>query len=264
MKNILLAAVLLSSIFLPVSATAATGDYLYNFNSAGVLREAGSSLESTSPYWWLNSGAYLVIQDGVGKTVQGKLASADPFRVLYNRTNPLDTENGYYPQNLFRLVSKRTWSNAETSVTFKVNRHTMTDTPNRDGYSGVLLFARYKDGNNLYYAGIRDDGLAVIKKKVGGTYTTLAGGQVFSGTYNRNTDSSLIPSNQWMRLALETVDQADGSVKIVLKLDKENDGTYQTVATATDKSNPVKGVGSSGIRTDYLDAEFDNFRVSLR
>ena len=242
--------------------------FLYTFNSAGVLKESGSMNESSSPYFWLNSGAYLLAQNGLGKTVQGALPATDPWRLLYAANNPLDTGNGYYPQNIFRLVTKNSWTNYVEEMQFKIQHTNLTNTPNRDGYSGVLFFSRYRDSDTLYYAGIRMDGMAVIKKKVGGTYYTMASAKVFPGTYNKQSMPSLLPQRQWMRMRLVTEDMLDGSVSLVLYLDKHNTGAYVEVARATDRNGlhnntpVIGGPGYAGMRTDYQDVFFNDFKLT--
>lgn len=267
----LLSIVLLLIPFHPTSAgTAAivTSPFLYTFNTVGTLREAGSLGESTSPYFWVNSGAYLKMQDGLGKTVQGALPASDPWRVLYSKTNPLDTGNGYYPQNIFRLITRSQWANSIEEMQFKIQHTNLTDTPNRDGYSGILFFSRYQDGDNLYYAGIRMDGTATIKKKVGGTYYTMASSKIFPGTYDRQTNPTLLPQKQWMRLRLVTQDQADGSVALTLYLDQANTGAYAQVAHAVDRAGTyagtpvIAGPGYAGIRTDYQDVFVNDYKVT--
>jgi hypothetical protein len=149
-------------------------------------------------------------------------------------------------------------------VKFNIQKLNKTDTPNRDGYSGILLMSRYKDGNNLYYSGIRQDGDAVIKKKKNGTYTTLAqkATKFKTSSYNKTTNPNLIPERKWMRLKETTVTLADGSVRIDLYLDDNNDGTYEKILSATDTSNTVSGSGYTGIRTDYMDMHFEDYRVT--
>ena len=61
----------------------ADSGFHYEFQVAGILEESGLIAESTSPYWWLNSGAYLKIANHRGYTQQGELPTADYFRLLY-------------------------------------------------------------------------------------------------------------------------------------------------------------------------------------
>jgi hypothetical protein len=236
-----------------------TSSWKYSFSVDGVLHETGSMSESSSPYFWLNSGGKFVLKSGKGMTVQGRLPSNDKWRLLYGKNNPLDTDNGYLPQNLLRLVTKGKWGNYEQSVKFNIAQLNKTNTPNREGYSGILLMSRYQDGQNLYYAGIRQDGTSVIKKKYKGSYTTLASQRVFPGTYNKETNPNLIPENAWMNLKSAVTNQSDGSVKIDLYLDKVNNGTWTKIASAVDKSSVVKGPAYAGIRTDYMDVLFDDY-----
>lgn len=247
------------------AATAAVSSpFTYSFSVAGSLAETGSMQQSSSPYFWLNSGGRLVLKDGTGRTVSGELPSTDPWRLAYSLANALDTDDGYHPQNLFRLLTRSSWRNVETKLSFRINETNLSTTPNRDGYSGILLFSRYTDGNNLYYAGIRQDGGAVIKKKRNGSYSTLASAQVFgtAGSYDRDSNPNLIPQHAWMRLKLRTQNMSDGSVTIDLYLDRENDGSYVKILSATDRTEALRESGHIGVRTDYMDVEFDNLVVT--
>jgi len=242
---------------------AAFSSLYYTFNSPGVLQEAGSMGRSTSPYFWLNSGGILTIASGVGMTVQGELPKHSFWQRLYSLGNALDTNGGTQPQNLFRLISKSQWENVSQELAFKVTDTNAVDSPNRDGWSGILLMSRYQNSDNLYYAGVRMDGAAVIKKKQNGRYTTLAQEKgIFSGTFDRTASTpSLIPEDTWMRLKSVTKTNANGSVAITLYLDRKNSGAWEEVLTVTD-SSPLKGDGYVGIRTDYMDVHFDNYRMT--
>lgn len=248
------------------STTGTKASFHYYFKVNGALEEKGSMSESSSPYFWLNSGGRMLIEDGIGKTVQGKLPATDYWRTLYGRTNPLDTDNGYHPQNLLRLITKSKWDSFEQSIKFKIQATNLTDTPNRGGWSGVLMMSRYQDGYNLYYAGVRMDGTAVIKKKYKGVYYTLASGSAFKSatSYNKETNPNLIPQGTWMGMKTTTVTNADGSVVVKLFIDRNNSGTWEQLITATDKpgvngSGVVTGPAYAGIRTDYMDVVFDDY-----
>lgn len=243
--------------------------FLYNFNSDGVLNETGNMNDSSSPYFWLNSGGMMLMKNGIGSTIEGALPTGQFWQVLYGKNNPLDTGNGYYPQNLFRLVTRSTWHNVQSEVAFKIDKVNLTDTPNRDGYSGILMMSRYTgDGQTLYYAGLRQDGTAVIKKKLNGIYYTVAQAKVFPGVYDKTTNSNLIPANQWMKLRTTVQDQADGSVLINVYLDQNNNGSWVKVLSGSDVPGKFSGTpvisGSyyAGIRTDYMDVQFDNYRLT--
>lgn len=275
MQNLLLliaSGVLLFSPSKPIAEAATPltlpSPFLYTFNSNGTIDEAGSMGEASSPYFWLNSGGRLIIQNGVGETVQGPLKTGDRWQLAYGLANALDTGNGYYPQNLFRLVTKSIWKNLLEEIHFKINRLNMTETPNRDGYSGVLLFSHYHDNDNLYYAGIRMDGTAVIKKKLNGTYYTLATAQIWNADsgYDKETNPNLIPGNRWMGMRTETKDLPDGGVTITLWLDQSNNGTWKQILSVVDTGvnggAAVPGPAYAGIRTDYLDIDFDNYKLT--
>lgn len=252
--------VLIGVVFAAPTANAASSFY-YTFNVDGILKEAGSMTESSSPYFWLNSGGEVRIKSGAGSTILGALPSGSYWLLRYFSANALDTDGGKYPQNIFRLVTKNKWDNLTEEVKFKIAKINTTDTPNRDGYSGILLMSHYQDENNLYYAGVRMDGSAVIKKKKGGVYTTLAQKNgVFPGTYNKTSNPNLIPEDRWMKLKSETKPLADG-MEITLWLDRTDTGVWEKLLTVVDSVNPVTGPASAGIRTDYMDVYFDNYKL---
>lgn len=242
--------------------------FLYTFGKNGVLHSATAMGKSTSPYFWVSAGAKLIIRNGVGETIQGALPTGDPSRVAYADVNPLDTENGKYPQNTFRLVTKKNWEDAEERVSFKITRQNLTNTPNRDSFSGIFLMGRYIDKDNLYYAGIRDDGLAIIKKKINGNYHTLAVAQVFGAQsqYHKTNKPSLIPQNKWMGLKMRAINMPNGSVRLTLFLDNANSGDWKSVVETVDANvggDAFTHAGHGGIRTDYMDVQFDNFEYRV-
>lgn len=248
--------VLVALLMLNISALS------YNFNVDGVLKEAGSISQSTSPYWWVSSGAYMKLYDYRGHTNQGELPSEDFWRLLYYQNNPADTDNGYHPQNIFRLVTKEKWKNMRQEVYFKITKDNLSPSVNRAGHNGLLLFNRYVDQDNLYYTGIRVDGAAVIKKKQNGKYTTLSYvSGIYPGVYDRETNPNLLPKNSWIGIRSEVVNNADGSVTIKMYTDKNWNGVWKLVAETTDRNNPITQEGRAGIRTDFMDVTFDNFKA---
>ncbi|RJQ31528.1 hypothetical protein C4572_02295 [Candidatus Parcubacteria bacterium] len=240
--------------------------YLYDFSLDGRLPEAADG-ESKSPYWWLNSGALMISEGGKGKTIQGKLWKYSKWRVLYAQSNPKDTDNGYHPQNIFRLVGRSKWLDYSQQAYFRVTKGNFSDSPNRNESNGLLLMSRYSDSDNLYYAGIRVDGSAVIKKKKGGVYHTFSQTEkFFSGRdYDRETNPSLIPGNTWIGLRSEIKNEA-GGVSIKLYVDKGKTGKWTLATEAFDDGLSYGGEaflksGYAGIRTDFMDVEFDNYKL---
>jgi hypothetical protein len=241
----------------PTETPGPESPFIYSFHVDGTLNEADDYQASGSPYWWLDSGGRLIIEDGVGKTIQGRLNTTDRWRVRYARTSADDTDNGYQPQNLFRLLTKREWENASVEARFRVVRDNETESSNRNESNGLLLMSRYKDGDNLYYAGVRVDGHAVIKKKLNGSYITLAEKQIFPGEYDG--ENNLLP-RAWLALKSETRTVGD-AVELRLYMKKESETEWTELVSVRDTSNPILGTGHSGIRTDFMDVEFDDFRA---
>jgi len=271
-KKILFTSLLLLILTTPnisfaLPAAQITSPYVNYFNNLTAIVETGSTAESANAEWWLNSGAKLIPQNNRASTIQGDLGSTDPWRILYNKNNPIDTDLGLHPQNLFRLLTRSKWQNAMEEAYFIVKKDNLSASSNRNQSNALLLMSRYQDSQNLYYTGVRVDGSAIIKKKKNGTYYTLAEVKnIYPGTYNKNTSPNLLPKNKWIGLRSEIKNQADGSVKINLYLDKGWSGIWQLVASATDDGKSFGGtaitnLGYSGIRTDFMDVEFENFRL---
>jgi hypothetical protein len=219
--------------------------------------------DSSSPYFWVNSGAQMRLANGRGMTIQGDLPEGHPWRAIYAAANPLDTDNGKHPQNIFRLVGRSRWQNSQQEAYFKIAKDNLSASPNRDGHNGLLLFNRYQDSQSLYYTGIRVDGSVVIKKKLNGTYTTLGMKKIFPGTYNRMTNPNLLPHDTWIGLRSVVRTNANGSVTIQVYTDVSWKGIWTLALTAVDDGSsgaPITAAGYGGIRTDFMDVIFDSYR----
>ncbi len=221
--------------------------------------------ESPSPYWWLNSGGVMHIRDNTGSTNEGEMPTLSKWRLLYKISNPRDTDNGYHPQNIFRLISRNIWQNFSESSYFRIVEENLSESYNRNVSNGLLLMSRYQDNNNLYYAGVRVDGTAVIKRKREGEYITLAQKKIFAGEYDRVSNPNLLPKNKWIGVRSDIKNYRD-TVVIYLYVDLDNNGHWLRVLEAVDIPSDTGGVpiyqgGFAGIRTDFMDVEFRDFRV---
>jgi hypothetical protein len=237
------------------------------FSSPQVLVETGSMSESEDPHWWVNSGGRFNITDGSGKTIQGDTMPDDPMAKLYARTNPLDTDNGVHPQNIFRLVERNKWTDFSQEVYFRITALNMSHSPNRNASNGVFLFNRYQSGDDLYYTGLRVDGAAVIKKKLRGKYYTMAYKPLFPGSdYDRDNNPERMPQNSWLGLKSEVKTNEDGTVSVKLFVDTKNSGTWDLFLSVTDTGTStgaaiIKG-GYAGLRTDFMDVEFKHYAIT--
>lgn len=240
--------------------------FYYSFKVDGTLDEAGNIDDSSSPYFWLNSGGQFILKNGIGKTVQGELSKFNKWRLAYYTSNPTDTDNGYHPQNILRLVTRSKWQNFRQEIYYKIVKDNLSASPNRNASNGLLLFNRYLNGNNLYYTGIRVDGHAIIKKKINGRYYTMSEKPFYSGVYNRDTNPNLIPENKWFALRSEIKTNTNGTVNIKVFIDKDKTGVWVLAAEATDDGKsyggaPILKDGYAGVRTDFMDVEFDDYRI---
>ena len=247
-----------------VPSTEVSSPFVYLFNKSGFLEETGEAANTKSPYWWLNSGGRLEISTSTGSTMLGDAPSNDRWRKAYAVSNPIDTDQGLHPQNLFRLVTRSMWGNARQEVELYVVADNLSQSPNRNASNGLYLMSRYIDGDTLYYAGLRVDGMATIKKKYRGIYYTLAEAAVFHGTYDKNKSPSLLPHNMWISLRVDTY-RINGGIIIKLFMKHESDSKWKELVEATDHGQygtpPIEESGRNGIRTDFMDVEFKSYRM---
>ena len=253
-----------SPILIPATKTIFTENFDTNYK----VTETGSIGEEGTPIWWLSSGGYFYSSNGVGKTISGSLSAIDPWRVAYSLSNSLDTDSGYYPQNIFRLVLRSQWKNFQQEAYFKIAEDNLSASPNRNSSNGLLFFNRYEDSFNLYYTGIRVDGYATIKKKINGIYYTLAYKPLLptAGTYNNATNPDLLPKNVWIGLRSEVKTNPDNTVSIKLYVDNGKTGNWVLAAEAIDDGKTYGGsaflnAGHAGIRTDFMDVQFNNYKI---
>lgn len=236
------------------------------FSPDGLVEETGSMASTLDENFWLNSGAYLYRDGGIGRTIFGELPIGSKWQIAFNNYNAPSTDGGVHPQNIFRLFTVSEWQDQQQQMLFNIDRINESIGSHRNASNGVLLFSRYANEDNLYYAGIRVDGKAVVKKKIRGRYYTLAIDRVYPGSYNRDTNSNLIPTQRWIGLRSTTTNLSNGRVQIEVFMDLMNNGTWTSVLTAIDDGVSFGGVafteeGHSGIRTDFMDISFDDYRV---
>ncbi len=243
--------------------TDAQSELFKNFKVGDVLEEASSMYNSKNKYWWLSSGGQLYWENDALTTIWGETSENDKWRRLYADSNPIDTDNGLHPQNIFRLVSKSSFLNYSQQVYFWVESINLSISPQRNESNGILLFNRYQDENNLYYTGIRVDGNLVLKKKIKGQYITLAIKKIYNGDYHLNNNPNLIPRKKWIGLKSE-IKNVDNGVNIAIYLDLNNSSSWKKYIDFTDygqNDNPILHSGSVGIRTDFMDVQFKDFKV---
>jgi hypothetical protein len=92
----------------------------------------------------------------------------------------------------------------------------------------------------------------------------MAQSTVIMGHYDRDQNPDLLPHGIWMQLAATTVTNADRSVTVTLSI--EHNGVSQEVLSATDAGRydgtpPITGAAPQGIRTDFMDVRFKDYRI---
>lgn len=237
-----------------------------NFTTTSTLEESGSMSSSSSAKWWMNSGGTLYIGNGVAQSIQGELPTLSKWRLAYLLTNSEDTDNGYHPQNILRLVLRSKWKNFTQEVHMLINKDNSSASSNRNESNGLFLFNRYLDGQNLYYTGLRVDGAVVIKKKTKGVYYTMAYQKFLPGNYNATSSPNLIPKNQWIGLKSTLTNLPNNEVEIRFYLDLQNNGEWVQVLVAKDDGKKYGGAaiineGFAGIRTDFMDVSLKSYKI---
>jgi hypothetical protein len=238
------------------------------FDFGDQLEESENSEASQSRNWWLNSGGLVFNENGIIKTIQGSLNPENNWFKAYLRSTPVDTDGGSHPQNIFRLVNKNNLQNIRQEAYFKINKTVLSNSPNRNESNGFLFFNRYIDGDNLYYTGIRVDGTSIIKKKKNGKYYTLDQKPLYDGNYEKSSKPNLLPENQWIGIRSEVKNLNFREVSLTVFIDKNADGNWEQIAEALDDGVTFDGsafinAGFPGIRTDFMDIEFKNYKIDL-
>lgn len=82
-------------------------NFFYKNENDTFISESGRIDESKDDKFWLNSGGLFFIEGNYAHTIQGDLPKYSPWRILYKISNPVDTDNGHHPQNIFRLITKK-------------------------------------------------------------------------------------------------------------------------------------------------------------
>ena len=238
------------------------------FDRHGLIHAVHLMSESSDPNWWLGSGAYVYLDNGIASTIQGTLAKDDPFRLGYLESkSSADTDSGFRPQNIFRMVNRNISSGDYTEdLYFKYLRYNNVTAAGKNlgATNGVSLMINYQDENNLYYVGLRADGFSEIKKKIGGEYSVNENPiQVYPGVYKAY--DNLIPQDRWIGLRALVEHKQDNfgkdMINIAMYIDKKGDGSWEYVTTFLDQNRIFKQ-GHTGIRTDFMDVQFKNFQVS--
>lgn len=232
-----------------------------------ILEETNTPLLSKDKCWWLNSGGIFYRKNSVSQTIISDLPGDSVWRTRYAISSNSDTDGGLHPQNLFRLVNKIEVKDSEQELIFEIKNYNTSLSKNRNASNGVFLMTKYLDGNNLYYAGVRVDGTAVIKKKINGQYVTLTEVKIEPGEYNQEYNPNLLPINKILAEKVTSQNNNDGSVNIDFYVDF-NVGpslipNWQKVISIKDDKSPINGAGRVGIRTDFMDVEFENYSLKI-
>ncbi len=244
-------------------------EFTDSFSNDYILEETGTMEKSKNKFWWVNSGAFMYVENGVARTLIGKLDKDSKWQKKFANSNEervSETDGGYRPQNIFRLVTRTKWKNFNQEVYFKIEKYNLSNDKHRSESNGFLLFNRYQDGNNLYYVGLRVDGYAIIKKKINGKYITLKKVKVLEGEYDRIKNPNLIPLNKWIGIKSEVKYDKEGRVIITFLIDLDKTGEWNQVMQVTDDGSSFGGgaildKGYAGIRTDFMDVKFDNYKI---
>ncbi|MBI4744784.1 MAG: carboxypeptidase regulatory-like domain-containing protein [Actinobacteria bacterium] len=162
----------------------------------------------------------------------------------YGNSDPLNkwevTSQSFYAKDgrgwtnspVFRAISKDSrFSN------FTLQAKMMKMNQGNDPWEGLQLFVRYQDSDNLYAVGLRNDNTIHIKKKVSGVYTTI-------GQAPLNTNRL----GYWYNVKVIAIEE-----RIQVFVDE---------VKYLDVQDSSFSEGKVGIRTDNIEAYFDDFIVT--
>ncbi len=238
-----------------------------DFSQDYTLEETGKMTDSENENWWVNSGAFLYAQGGTGRTIFGGLPEDDPWLKKYKDYNAKETDDGRHPQNIFRLVLRPKWKNFRQECYYNIHKYILSGAKERSESNGILLFNRYLDGHNLYYTGLRVDGTVVVKKKYKGEYYTMAQKTFYPGKYHKKENPNLIPLNKWIGIRSEVETLSKKQVLIKVFVDENHNGQWRKIIEVKDDGKKFGGrailkEGHAGIRTDFMDVKFDDYKIS--
>ena len=235
-------------------------------STSRTLTESTSSTNSPDANLWLKSGGKLTIADGRALSLQGSLSANDPLRLAYAQKANIESDNGFHPQNIFQLNTKKVWLNSSAEVDVKITSLNFFNLNNSHPWNGISLISRFTDDNNYYYSSWRVDGYLTIKKKSAGKHYTLIQKKIYDGTYDPAVNPSLLPFGKNVGLKFDTVTNANGSVTLKLYIDNDNTGNWQLATEYTDTGsiggNTLKNSGQAGILASYIDAEYSGYNIS--
>lgn len=218
-----------------------------------LVSESHTFSESSSKKWWLSSGGQIYFFRNKIFPLTGDLHSSDPWYVRYKKNNPKGSNEGKRPQNIFRLVNVPLKKDFTQSVYFKLLYYA-APFPEQP-HDGVFLMSRYVDSDNLYYYGLRVDGVVVIKKKYHGKYTTLAYKKVLPDVALNN-----IPQDKYLGLKI-SINSNGVKNHLVAYLDL---GTgFKKVFDIYDSSKDLSSFGKSGLRSDNMDVVFKDYNYEI-
>lgn len=238
-----------------------------NFILDKVYEEVWEDKRNFWDRWWINSGAFFNVKDWIWSTIQGELEKWSKWQRDYEEYKWwLDTDQWFHPQNLFRLILNKKFKNFEQYTYFKINKYILSNSENRYESNWFLLFNRYLDSDNLYYAWIRVDWAAVIKKKYKWEYYTLAYEKIFDWKYDRVKSPNLIPINKWIWIKTEVLNFWTDNVSIKLFIDTNNDWKWTYALGVSDKSKSslekvINDCWYAWVRTDFMDVDINKYYI---
>lgn len=146
----------------------------------------------------------------------------------------IKNKRGYTDSPVFRAVTQKS-----DFDNFTLSTNAMKATLGKDAWDGLQVFFRYKDYDNLYAAGIRNDNALHLKKKVAGEYFELARVEFDSNRLNHWYNIKVVAQNDHIQVFVDEIMYID---------------VYDSSFSE----------GKVGARTDNITANFDDYTVSTQ
>jgi hypothetical protein len=195
----------------------------------------------TSPDWDVTSGS-LFVRNAAGWTGVPDTAAVDA-------TSASGTDS-----SVFRMISwRRNFRDVTVSLQVRNLRLASPGATAPAAVDGIHLFLRYQNPDWLYAVSLnRRDNQIVIKKK-------LPGGPTAGGTYvTLGSTRYVVPYGVWQSFTVRISSGRGGSAKISVGV-----GAREMLAVSDRGSGgpAITSAGAVGLRGDYCEFEFRNFRV---
>ena len=85
--------------------------------------------------------------------------------------------------------------------------------------------------------------------------------KIFKGEYNREKNPGLLPKNEWIGLRTQILNNEDNTITIKLYIENKEKKWDLILEALDDGFTYGRSVIDGGIRTDFMDVEFKDYKT---